>query len=965
MSNVNRESCVYYPVDINQESPYKLNTRVHWVQVTPSSQFDLANTMDLCASDVRKSAHSGDAGHGEAMLDESSPLPEFARAAWEANRTHTDYPRTRCLHELLTEVAQHNSDKVAVQFGDRSLSYGELNARSNQLARWLQRKGVGPESLVGLCVERSLEMVVALLAILKAGGAYVPLDPAYPADRIKYVLEDARVAILLTQEALLPSLPQTSAEVVCIEKDWRAFQSEDSGPMVSRARPENLAYVIYTSGSTGKPKGVQLEHRSVVNFLCSMQRRPGMTAADTLVAVTTLSFDIAGLELYLPLLAGGRLVVAPRETTMDGRMLMQLLASSGANIVQATPTTWRVLFESGWDGDRKLKVLVGGEALSADLARQLARCCGPVWNMYGPTETTIWSSVYAVEGKDERLVPIGKPIANTTFYILDGKRQPVPEGTEGELYIGGEGLARGYFERADLTAEKFVADPFSPLSGARMYRTGDLARYKADGNVEFLGRIDHQVKIRGFRIELGEIEAVLEQHTGIHQAVVVAREDTPGDKRLVAYYVPETADTLAAGELREHVGKQLPDYMTPSAFVQMVKFPLTPNGKVDRKALPAPSMRDFEAPTEYVAPRNDTERRLVGLWEETLGIRPISVTANFFDLGGRSVLAARLFTKILRTFGKELPLSTLFRSATVEQLAKELAPSDTDSEYPTVVCIQPKGSNPPFFCVHGGAGSTLFLQQLANHLGPEQPFYGIEPEGLDGKPFQRTKVEEMAAYYLSEIRKVQPHGPHYLGGYCFGGLVAFEMARMLKEQGEPPVLLALFSAALRFNHLVPPELPAGDVQKVKAPLSDRVARAIASPVRTTRNLAIAVGWRAVPVSRDYVRRLVLASGRRLPPALRTMYVIETLEKAEKLYRPKPYAGRLALFHGQEALEFGPNLGWDGLAEGFEHCLIGDGNLDSRRDIMNEPLVGMLAKQLAPYLGEMEGARLPAASMHSI
>src|SRR5271169_4879378 len=733
--------------------------------------------MDLCAPEVPKTVPTGDPRPCHVPLSTFDSATNAAQMEWHESHTGAENPAPCCVHTLFRDAALRSPNATALPFQNQTLTYAELEFRSNQLAHFLQKRGVGPEALVGLCVERSMEMVVGVLGILKAGGAYVPLDPAYPSDRLKYVIDDARVKHLLTQAQLLPSIPATSADVICLDPEWHAFQGEDRGPDSADVLPSNLAYVIYTSGSTGRPKGVQLEHRSVVNFLCSMRREPGMTDSDVLVAVTTLSFDIAGLELYLPLLAGGRLVVASRDATLDGRFLIQLIKQSGATIMQATPTTWRVLFESGWDGDPKLKVLVGGEALSADLARQLARSCGPVWNMYGPTETTIWSSVYPVEGKDERLVPIGKPIANTTFYILDAKRQPVPEGTEGELYIGGEGLARGYFERGDLTAEKFVADPFSSLPDARMYRTGDLARYKADGNVEFLGRIDHQVKIRGFRIELGEIEAVLEQHAGIHQAVVMAREDTPGDKRLVAYYVPKMADTLAAGELREHVGKQLPDYMTPSAFVQMVKFPLTPNGKVDRKALPAPSMRDFEAQTEYVAPSNDTERKLVCLWEETLGISAISVTANFFDLGGRSRLAARLFTKILRTFGKELPLSTLFRSATVEQLAKELEPSGDKHEYSTLVSIQPNGTKPPFFCVHGGAGSTLFLHQLAGHLGADQPFYGIEPEGMDGRCFQRTTVEEMAENYLSEVRKVQPTGPYFLGGYCFGGLVAFEMAR--------------------------------------------------------------------------------------------------------------------------------------------------------------------------------------------
>ncbi len=806
-------------------------------------------------------------------------------------------------------------------------------------------------------MERSLEMVVALLGILKAGGAYVPLDPAYPSDRIKYVLDDAHVGLLLTQESMLSSLPSTSAEILCLDPEWRAFQDEETAPIDAGVKPENLAYVIYTSGSTGRPKGVQVEHRSVVNFLCSMRREPGMSASDVLVAVTTLSFDIAGLELYLPLLVGGRLVVASREATMDGRLLMQLLDHSSATIMQATPTTWRVLLESGWAGNTSLKVLVGGEALSVDLARQLAMRCGSVWNMYGPTETTIWSSVYKVEGTDQKLVPIGTPIANTTFHILDANRQPADEG---ELYIGGDGLARGYFEREELTAEKFVADPFSSLPEARLYRTGDLARRRSDGNVEFLGRIDHQVKIRGFRIELGEIEAVLEQEPSVHQAVVVAREDTPGDKRLVAYIVPETPDAVSSAELRRQAAQQLPDYMVPSAFVQMTKMPLTPNGKVDRKALPAPTVTDFEAQTEYVAPRDATERKLVALWEEVLGISPISVKASFFELGGRSILAARLFTKILHTFGKELPLSSLFRSPTVEALAQLLRPAAPIAEYPTLVTIQEKGSQPPFFCVHGGAGSTLFLHHLSKELGDNQPFYGIEPEGLDGKRFRRLTIEQMAAHYVSEIRQVQPAGPYLIGGYCFGGLVAFEMARILTQQGEQPILVALFSAALRYNHLVSPP----KVEAAARPLAPRLARLMASPVKSIRNISNAAYWRVAVVVRKYVYGALLGLGLRIPPGMRTMYLAEMLGRAEQGYKPKYYPGSIVLFRGPGSDE-GPNMGWDGLAGRFEHRVIGDQVLDSRREIMNYPLVGITARELAPYLTATEGSPLPHESLNVI
>jgi amino acid adenylation domain-containing protein len=474
---------------------------------------------------------------GSVDTTDAAPRHASRQRMTEWNRTDADYPRNACVHALFELRVQRTPQAIAVQFGDHCLTYAELHARSNQLARLLQAHGVRRESLVGLCVERSIEMLVALLGILKAGAAYVPLDPAYPRDRIQHVLDDAHVALVITQTNLLKQLPSTSAKTIALDPDWKILSGQSNETPAAEVSAENVAYVIYTSGSTGKPKGVQLEHRSVVNFLCAMQRQPGFTSDDILVAVTTLSFDIAGLEMYLPLICGGRVVIASREATYDGRLLAELIDHSQATVMQATPATWRLLFESGWRGSRRLKVLVGGEALPAELAQELVSRCGSVWNMYGPTETTIWSSLYRVLGDEGRILPIGRPISNTSFYILDAEQQPVSIGSEGELYIGGEGLARAYFERPELTAEKFFADPFSARPQARMYRTGDLARYREDGNVEYLGRLDHQVKIRGFRIELGEIEAVLDQHSDVLRSVAVAREQASGEKQLVAYVV--------------------------------------------------------------------------------------------------------------------------------------------------------------------------------------------------------------------------------------------------------------------------------------------------------------------------------------------------------------------------------------------------------------------------------------------
>ena len=895
----------------------------------------MANKMHTFTPNMPGSGHITDAAQEYASRQ--------AMERW--NRTEADYPRNACVHQLLEAQAKRTPQAIAVEFGGHSLTYADLHGRANQLARVLQQHGVRRETLVGLCVERSSEMLVALLGILKAGAAYVPLDPAYPRDRIQHVLEDARVPLVITQSNLLKQMPSTPAKTICLDPDGKILSGQSSEPLATEAGAENLAYVIYTSGSTGKPKGVQLEHRSVVNFLCSMQREPGFTSDDVLVAVTTLSFDIAGLEMYLPLLCGGRVVIASREATYDGRLLAELIDRSRATVMQATPATWRLLFESGWRGNRKLKVLVGGEALPAELAQELVSRCGPVWNMYGPTETTIWSSVYRVQGDEGRILPIGRPIANTSFYILDPEQQPVAIGCEGELYIGGEGLARGYFERPELTAEKFVADPFRNRPQARMYRTGDLARHREDGNVEYLGRLDHQVKIRGFRIELGEIEAVLDQHPEVLRSVVVAREESSGDKRLVAYVVARAQSTVGSADLREHAGKQLPDYMIPAAIVQLGTLPLTPNGKVDRKALPAPKPADFVGNLNYVAPRDPVELKLAQLWEETLGIQPIGVQTSFFDVGGRSLLAARLFTKISRAFGRDLPLATLFRAPTIEQLAGELRQISAAPAYTSLVSIQPLGNKPPFFCVHGGAGSTLFLHRLSREMGTDQPFYGLEPEGLDGRRVHRTTVEQMAAHYLSEIRKVQPQGPYYLGGYCFGGLVAFEMAQQLRQQAEQAALVAMFSAPLRFHRVNSHRSSkSADPKEAKA-AGSRVGRLLSSPREALR-------WRWNSLSRSLrsrihmaVCKLFLTVGLPIPQTLRTMYVVRMINATEARYAPKPYSGVLTLFRGRGLYEDDPNMGWEGLAESIEHQEIGDGGLRSRRDIMNEPLVGLLAQKL--------------------
>ncbi|MBV9792075.1 MAG: amino acid adenylation domain-containing protein, partial [Chloroflexi bacterium] len=587
------------------------------------------------------------------------------------NATAREIPQQSCIHDLFAAQAARTSEAIAVVHGDLELSYAQLSERVTTLAQHLRRLGVGPDTLVGVCLERSIEMLVAVLAVLKSGGAYVPLDPSYPADRLAFMLEDAQAAVLLTQEHLLSRLPTHEAKVVCLTRDWAVIQGESEQEAVAEAQvdPANLAYVIYTSGSTGRPKGVQIPHSAVVNFLHSMQSEPGLTAQDTLLSVTTLSFDIAGLELFLPLISGARVVLVDPAQAADGQQLAELIDSAGATVMQATPATWRLLLAAGWQGSARLKILCGGEAMARDLSAALVQSSASLWNMYGPTETTIWSTLSQLTPDTERIT-IGRPIANTEIYILDPRLQPVPIGVPGELLIGGSGLSRGYLRRPELTAEKFIPHPFGE-SGARLYRTGDLARYRADGSIEYIGRNDHQVKLRGFRIELGEIEAVIQQHPAIAGSAVLVRDAETGaeaDQRLVAYLVVRENESCTADDLRAFLQTRLPAYMVPTAWVVLAAFPLTPNGKLDRRALLADTTPSLEQAQTYVAPSTPEEELMAEIWAEILGREQIGMFDNFFSSGGHSLLATRLIARMRAVFQVELNLSHVFEAPTIAQM---------------------------------------------------------------------------------------------------------------------------------------------------------------------------------------------------------------------------------------------------------------------------------------------------------
>lgn len=611
-----------------------------------------------------------------ARVGDLTPLTEAERKRLlvDWNYTATEYPCEACVHHLVERQAALAPQRIAASCNGQFLTYAELEARAESLARRLRSNGVGPGTLVGVFLQRTVELPAALLGVMKAGGAYVPLDPAFPSDRIAYMLADSGVPIVLTQRDLLGQVPAGAARILCLDEADPADLADTVDVVCDGAKAGDLAYVIYTSGSTGRPKGVMIEHRAVVNFLESMRTAPGLTEKDILLAVTTLSFDIAGLEIFLPLLVGGRVEIVNREVAADAVRLAAVLEASGATVMQATPATWRLLLENGWQGAPALKVLCGGEALAPDLARQLLPRVASFWNMYGPTETTIWSCVKAIDDPDD--ITIGRPIANTRVYVLDPHLRPVPIGVVGELFIAGEGLARGYLNRPDLTAERFLPEPFDTPLGGRMYRTGDLARWLPTAELECLGRTDHQVKVRGYRIELGEVEAALAEHPGVKQVAVAARSDPSGGMRLIGYLVPAGAALPAADELRAFLRRTLPDYMAPSLFVSMTELPLTANLKVDRKVLPDPEGESLGR--QYVAPRTPTEATVANVWAAVLKLPRVGADDNFFELGGHSLLAMQVIARLRAELGKSLPVQVLFDKPTVAEMAAwiEQAPAE-------------------------------------------------------------------------------------------------------------------------------------------------------------------------------------------------------------------------------------------------------------------------------------------------
>lgn len=857
------------------------------------------------------------------------------------NSTAAEYPK-RCVHHLIADQAARTPERIAVICGETQLTYDGLHRCGQSVAVALRSAGIGRGSRVAICLERSVEMVGGILGVLYAGAAYVPLDPAWPAARLSVVMEEAGATVLLTGRGPAERWPRNAARQVLIE-EARVLRTRDGVAELDPQDPESLAYIIFTSGSTGKPKGVCVPHRALVNLLCSVQQEPRLDAHDRLLAVTNLCFDISALELFLPLISGAQLVIASQETVMDGARLLGSLRRHAITVMQATPATWQLLIGAGWERpDGELKVLCGGEALPAGLARKLTARSDSVWNLYGPTEATVWSSLSRV--RRDGPVTIGRPIRNTQFYVLDSRMQLVPVGVRGELYIGGHGLATGYLNQPELTSEKFVPNPFDP-GGGLLYRTGDEARYRADGEIEYLGRMDLQIKIRGFRIELGEIESAALQQPGIRQAMAMVREDRPGDRRLVSYVLPEPGAAVRASDVRAALRDRLPDFMVP-AVVVLDSWPLTARGKIDFARLPAESAEERIAGGK---PRNRIERRLLAIWQQVLGRDGIGITDNFFDLGGHSLLVMELLARIDRAFGRRLPVAAVFKAQTVEQMAAAIGEQSWKPKL-SLVPVQAHVDRLPLFIIPLAEGSAFGFIELARSLGSRQPVYVLESAGIsgEGKPLER--VEDIARHFLQEIRTVQPKGPYRLAGFCVGGIVAFEMARQLVGAGEEAPLLMLIETwhpksipELRgAPHVLRPFLffVRGAMRHLRALLS-HPPRQAGHYFRAKSGIL-----KEMLLYRDVYRGDRYKRNRDL--------VFEANYRAGSSYIPGPYAGRIVhIVAGNLKVDPATDtrLVWRGLAAGG--CEMVGTSAARLFDLLRQPQVKELADRLAERLVEFE------------
>jgi amino acid adenylation domain-containing protein len=881
------------------------------------------------------------------------------------------WPTPRCLHHLFEEQVRRTPEAVAVVCKDKRWTYRELDHQANRLAHQLRSIGVGPQALVGLCVERSLEMVAGILGILKVGAAYVPLDPGYPAERLAVMLEEARLPLLVTQLHLRDRLPAHRVQVIFLGGNEPAPDraADETGP-IQAGHPDDLAYVIFTSGSTGRPKGVMVRHRNVAALFEATQFWYQFHSGDVWTLYHSFAFDFSVWELWGALLYGGRLVVVPHATSRSPRAFYDLLLREQVTVLNQTPSAFRQLMQveesfdslaaapSPSEGLALRLVIFGGEALTLPALKpwldRHGDQCPRLVNMYGITETTVhvtYRPIHRADLDHPAGSMIGRPVPGWQVYLLNGNRRPVAEGEVGEIHVGGKGVAAGYLHRPELTEERFVPDPFSLDPGARLYRSGDLARRLPDGDLVYLGRSDDQVKVRGFRIELLEIESVLARHPNVREAAVLAREDAPGERRTVAYVSARHQPAPTAGELRSFLQAKVPEYMIPAGFVFLEQLPLTDHGKVNRAQLPVPvaDRPAFQQP--YLNPQDDCQRRLQEIWERLLHVRPVGVRDNFFELGGDSLLLMNLSMAIKKSFGWDVSPALLLEWPTIQQLAENLhKPS-----WSAVVPLQTTGTQPPFFCVHPLGGQVLGYRLLARFLGPDQPFYGLQGLPIDCPSEPWTSLEEGASTYLADMLRVQPEGPYYLGGYSLGAFIAFEMAQQLHRQGREVAFLGMLDDGPSLVH----DTFRWTMEEVKRFLSNVPRWLVHQTLRKKPKIFL----------KDLGRKLRVWFRRVCHPAPGQADVEEALDVSRysegyrqrlaisygslKKYVPRTYPGRITVFRARTQSLLGshcPDLGWGRRAlRGVEVYVIpGDHN-----SIMVEPDVRGVAAALSRALSRSQ------------
>ncbi len=835
---------------------------------------------------------------------------------WVKNQTV--YPDQETITSLFEAQTLKTPNTIAVESQDKTMTYQQLNEDANHLAHHLLRAGVKKGDFVGVFVTRSVELLISLLAILKTGGIYVPLDPANPKDRLAVILEDAQAKILLTQNEMLAQVPEGDHQVITLESIYKEHKNGTIRNLDVGLTSNDLAYIIYTSGSTGKPKGILIPHNAVVDHHYAMMESAELTAADVTLSVASVSFDPSVQDFFLPLFLGGKVVIASDAEVLDGFLLKERLDRSGINFMQATPATWRMLMTAGWHGHSKMRMMSIGEALTKELAQQLLARGKDLYNAYGPSETTIYTTVKKLTG--DRLATrmetgyetIGYPMKNAQVYILDPQQIPVPIGVPGEVYVGGVGVApTGYYKRPELNKEKFVVNPLNETE--MVYRTGDIARWLPDGDIDFIGRVDHQVKVRGFRIELGEIESLLSQYLGVRQNVVMVREDQPDNKRIVAYLIMD--GDLKQGELRRYLKEKLPDYMVPSTFVKMDKFPLTGTLKINRKLLPEPDYTRDEEMSGFVAAQTESEKKLTAIWSKSLGIKEIGIHDNFFELGGHSLIAVTMMAEIGKQFDRTLPLSKLMENSTIHSLAGLLEQDQVYMEYQTLVAIQPNGNKVPVYLVHGAGLHVFLFQALKKHLDEDQPVYGIQALGLQNDMDPLETIEEMAAFYISEILAQNPDGPYALVGYSFGGLVVFEMAQQLRAMGKEVSMLGMLDTVVRGHLAVTDEtVNQGGLLRSGKKIAWNLGLLVRDPVESFKYKS--------EVFRRQLKRWTYKNGpggkiEKTTNEERLARVDQMNHQAYNKYRMRPYDGTIHLFRAKEQrfyLDDFEFLGWKPFAK---------------------------------------------------